>query len=99
MAQPSGPFHNDPSTLEAGDSEEAVQSPADREHGSNKAVRVHSNLKTRIVVLITIALSLVVIPGLVLGIATKQIPWGIALSGAIATVVSFFAGLYYYHNK
>lgn len=50
-------------------------------------------------VLIVGALVLVVVPGLVLGVVAKQIPWSIALSGAIATVVSFFAGLYYYHNN
>lgn len=42
---------------------------------------------------------MVVVPGLVLGLATRQVQWSIALSGAIATVVSLFAGLYYYQNK
>lgn len=47
-------------------------------------------------VLIIGVLSLVVVPGLVLGVMTGQLPWGVALSGTIATVVSFFAGLYYH---
>lgn len=46
-----------------------------------------------------VGLSLIVVPGLILGIVTGQLLWGIALSGAIATVVSFFTGLYYHLNK
>lgn len=44
-------------------------------------------------------LSLIVVPGLVLGVMTKQLPWGIALCGLIATVVSFFASFYYHLDK
>lgn len=51
------------------------------------------------VLLVLVVLSLIVVPGLVLGIVTKEIPVGIALSGAIATVTSVFAGVYYYNNK
>lgn len=36
-------------------------------------------------------LFLIVVPGLVLGVMTGQLPWGIALSGAIATVLSLLA--------
>lgn len=39
-------------------------------------------------------LSLIVVPGLVLGIITGQLEWGIALCGAIATVLSFFVSLH-----
>lgn len=52
-----------------------------------------------VTVLVLGVLSLVVVPGLVVGIITGQIPWGIALAGATATILSFLAGLYYHHNK
>lgn len=44
-------------------------------------------------------MSLIVVPGLVLGIVTKEMPAAIALSSAIATVVGLYAGLYYYLEK
>lgn len=96
------PLHNDsdPITLEVDSSEGNGHPTPDAERGSNNAFPTRSKLSgTRVVLLIVGALFLVVAPGLVLGVAAKQIPWGIALSGAIATMVSFFAGLYYYHNK
>lgn len=78
----------------------ARQPPADAERGRNEALPNRSKLVSmRITLLIVAILSLVVVPGLVLGMVMRQIEWGIALSGAIATMVSFFAGLYYYHNK
>lgn len=102
--RPPGPplyGNNNYLTSEADSSRAARQSPADGELGCSRRLTIRSTKpnKTRIAVLIAAALSLVVVPSLVLGVATKQIDWGIALSGAIATVVSFFAGLYYYHNK
>lgn len=39
------------------------------------------------------------VPGITLGVVTRQTPVGIALSGAIATVASLFAGVYCYYNK
>lgn len=62
----------------------------DKGHGLNTA---------RILVLTIGVFSLIVAPGLVVGIVAKEITVGIALSGAIATVVSVFAGFYYYRNK
>lgn len=44
-------------------------------------------------------LALIVTPGLILGLVTGQLSWGIALSGAIATIVSFLAGIYYHISK
>lgn len=49
--------------------------------------------------LVVSVLFLIVVPGLVLGVMTRQMPWGIALSGTIATVIGIFAGLYYHLNK
>lgn len=48
------------------------------------------------VLLIIGVLTLIVTPGLVMGIMTGQLSLGIALSADIATVVSFFAGLDYH---
>lgn len=103
LVRPLGPplrSNNNSFTSEADSSRAARQLLADGNLGSSSELPIRSKrTKKRVAVLIVAALSLVVVPGLVLGVATKQIPWGIALSGAIATVVSFFAGLYYYHNK
>lgn len=91
---------NNPFASEADDSGGAHRPAADEEHSSNTALPIRSKpSSTQVALLIVGALSLVMVPGLVLGLATRQVQWGIALSGAIATVASFFAGLYYYHNK
>lgn len=42
---------------------------------------------------------LIVVPGLILGFATGQVQWGIALSSALATVVGIFAGLHYHYRR
>ncbi|KAG6358789.1 hypothetical protein INS49_012308 [Diaporthe citri] len=79
--------NNNSFTPEAHSSGAARQLPADGDIGSSRELTIRSRPTVkRIAVLIVAALSLVVVPGLVLGVATKQIPWGIALSGAIATV-------------
>lgn len=44
-------------------------------------------------------LLLVVVPGLTLGLVTGEIEWGIALSGAVVSVVGVFVGLYYHNRK
>lgn len=44
-------------------------------------------------------LSIILVPGLILGFVTRQVEWGIALSSAIGTIVGVFAGLYFYHKK
>jgi hypothetical protein len=49
--------------------------------------------------LIAGVLSLIVLPGLVVGFVTRQMSWGIELSGAVAPIVIFLAGLYYRCNK
>lgn len=73
---------------------------ADIENGSvirRDSARSNST-KMCMVMLALGSLSLVIIPGLVLGIVTSEMPVGIELCGAIATVASLFSGLYYYHN-
>lgn len=92
--------NNNSFTSEAGSSAAARQPPADAERGFNEEFPIRSKLtRTRLALLVAGALFMVVMPGLVLGLATRQVQWSIALSGATATVVSLFAGLYYYQNK
>lgn len=43
--------------------------------------------------------SLIVLPGIILGVLMKQTMAGIALSSAITALANLFAGLYYYLNK
>lgn len=63
--------------------------------GPVEALSYHSfHALMRIVVRFVGPLSLIVVPGLLLGVVTGQLPWGIALCGAIATVLSFFVGLH-----
>lgn len=84
--------NNSSLTLTPADLGETGQPPA----GGEAAIR---SQHTRMwIALIFGILSLIVVPGLVLGVVTGQLPWGIALCGAMATVVSFFASLYYHHN-
>lgn len=92
--------HNNPVTSEADEPREAGQPAPDREQSSDEApVTPSKRTWMWLAVLIVGLLSLVVVPGLVLGVVTGQLPWGVALSGTIATVVSFFAGLYYHLKK
>lgn len=87
-------------TSEADSSAATRQPPVDAERGFNEEFPIRSKLtRTRLALLVAGALFMLVVPGLVLGLATRQVQWSIALSGAIATVVSLFAGLYYYQNK
>lgn len=43
--------------------------------------------------------SLIVLPGIILGVLMKQTMAGIALSSAITALANLFAGIYYYLNK
>lgn len=43
--------------------------------------------------------SLIVLPGIILGVLMKQTMAGIALSSAITALANLFAGLYYYLHK
>lgn len=87
-------------TSEAGSSAAAHQPLADAERDFNEEFPIRSKLtRTRLALLVAGVLFMVVVPGLVLGLITRQVQWSIALSGAIATVVSLFAGLFYYQNK
>jgi hypothetical protein len=84
--------HSDSITLEA-DSPEEPRQP--------EAVRGNNPKRTWmwVAVLIVGLLLLIMVPGLILGIVTRQVAWGIAISGATAPAVVFFGGLYYHHNK
>lgn len=80
---------------------EEARQPTPHEDSSSDNVSIARSKRAWmwITILIVGVLSLVVVPGLLVGIITGQIPWGIALAGAIATIVSFFAGLYYHCSK
>lgn len=93
-------IHNITFASEGDDLEEARQSAAAvGEDDSGWAPHYSKHASMWIAVLIIGVLSLIVIPGLVLGIVTRQVQWAIALSGAIATMVGVFAGLYYHNNR
>ncbi|KAH8768264.1 hypothetical protein F5883DRAFT_70172 [Diaporthe sp. PMI_573] len=85
-------------TSEADGSEGVASQPADGREQFSVEVPISRPKRTWmwLALLIVGVLFLVVVPGLVLGVMTGQLPWGIALSGAVATVASFFAGLYYH---
>ncbi|KAH8768266.1 hypothetical protein F5883DRAFT_70211 [Diaporthe sp. PMI_573] len=93
--------HNGPSTSEAGYSAEEAGRPAiSRGDSSHKTPYIRSKRTWMwIVALIVGVLSLIVVPGIIVGFMTRQMSWGVELSGAIAPIISFLAGLYYYHNK
>lgn len=42
---------------------------------------------------------LIVVPGLVLGVVTKQLLWGFSLCGLIVAVISLFASFYYHLDR
>ncbi|KAG8169776.1 hypothetical protein KVR01_000521 [Diaporthe batatas] len=54
---------------------------------------------TWVAVLIFIVLLTIMLLGLIVGVVTKQVAWGIATSGAVAPVVVFFGGLFYHRSK
>lgn len=70
---------------------------ADVEGGSNRALRNLSRI--RVLLLMVGVLFLVAVQGLILGVATREMEWGIARSGAIVSVVGVFVGLYHRHHK
>lgn len=86
--------HNSPAAEEDGDPFEDIENgfTIERSHTRSKCT------KMCMAMLALGALFLVMIPGIVLGITTNELPLGIEFSGAIATVASLFAGLYHYHN-
>lgn len=69
------------------------------QQGPNRA-RIQFKLSSaRMTVLVVGVLAFIVVPGLVLGVVTKDMAVGIALSAAIATVASFLAALYHYKHS
>lgn len=79
--------------------EEVDDPPVDIENGPTETPSTCSKCtKMWMAAVVLGVLSLIMVPGLVIGIVTKDVRVGIALSGAIATVASLCAGLYYYHN-
>lgn len=82
------------------DAETASQPASDEGNRSERALPTSSRrVKMWVAILIVGVTSLIVVPGLILGVVTKQLPWGIALCGLIATVISFYASFYYHLDK
>lgn len=76
------------------------QDVADGEHSPNIAILIRSKLtSTRIYILLVGTFSLILVPGVVLGVLSGQVVLGIALSSAIATVMGTFAGYYYHYSR
>lgn len=70
------------------------------EQGPGVALLTRSKVTTvQAAGLLVASLSLIVTPGVVLGVVTEEAMMGIALSGAITTVIGTFAGFYYFHSK
>ncbi|KAJ0106970.1 hypothetical protein J7T55_011065 [Diaporthe amygdali] len=69
------------------------------QHSPRKSTLFRSKFLRAGAVLVFGALPLVVLPGVMAGVLTRQILVGIGLSSAIATVAGFFAGYYYHINR
>lgn len=69
---------------------------ADGERRPRRSVIIRTKL---VRALIGGVVSLIVLPGIILGVLMKQTMAGIALSSAITALANLFAGLYYYINK
>ncbi|KAH8772915.1 hypothetical protein F5883DRAFT_663608 [Diaporthe sp. PMI_573] len=98
---PVPPFPNDPASAAICDVPVEDRPPsASEERGFEEEVFLRPKLTKAIIsVLAVVVLSLIVVPGVVLGVLMEQVQMGIALSGAVATVVGIFAGFYYYSKK
>lgn len=64
--------------------------------GPNRAAVVREKL---VKALVGGVVSLIVLPGIILGVLMKQTMAGIALSSVITKLANLFAGLHYYINK
>lgn len=82
---------------EANNPEDASESSTLRDDHSTLAQSKRS--WTSVVRLPVTLLLLIMAPGLIVGIVTRQVAWGIDISGAFASSVVFFGGLYYHRNK
>jgi hypothetical protein len=92
-----GDDDNPPFVAGIDDPEVAGLPPTGGRHSSLRVLLTRSS-RARIwtAAVLLVVSSLIVVPGLVLGVVTKQLPWGIALCGLVATVISFFASFYYH---
>lgn len=89
--------YNDPAPREDDDQHPPHQPPGETENVTATATAAHPNHAKMWMVLIPGVLSLIVVPGVVLGLVTKEKLAGIGLSGAIGTVAGVIAALYHYH--
>lgn len=92
--------HTNPLAQEADNPNDAIQLDSLRDDHSEETGLAHSKRSwTWVVRLSVVLLLLIAAPGLVIGIVTRQVAWGIAISGTFAPAVVFFGGLYYHHKK
>lgn len=91
--------YNSASASEGTDLEEAQQTAALGGNNSDVKSSMWKRSSTWMTVVVIGAALLIMVPGLVLGFTTGQVQWGIALSGAHATVVGILAGLYYHYSQ
>lgn len=96
MGQPQQPLSDNPWADEA--TTAVVTGPADAngERGPSRAAIIRAKL---VKALVGGVVSLIVLPGIILGVLMKQTMAGIALSSAITALANLFAGLYYYLHK
>lgn len=66
------------------------------ERGTRRAAQIRQNL---VKALVGGVLSLIVLPGVIIGVMMKEMIAGIAFSTAIIALINLFAGLYYYLNR
>ncbi|KAK2615961.1 hypothetical protein N8I77_002682 [Diaporthe amygdali] len=72
----------------------------DVEQGPNRADPIRSKLtRTWLAALSIGALLLIAVPGVVVGVLTKQVAAGVGLSSVITEVIGTFAGVYYHHSS
>lgn len=90
------PLNDNPWAEEVTHAVVASPASADGERGPSRAIVIHAKL---VKALVGGVVSLIVLPGIILGVLLKQVMAGSALSSAITALVSLFAGLYYYLNK
>lgn len=90
------PLNDNPWAEEVTDAVVASPAAAHGKRGPSRAAVIRTKL---VRALVGGVVSLIMLPGIILGVLMKQTMAGIALSSAITALANLFAGLYYYINK
>lgn len=101
LDSPMPTLHNDPPSSSTCDSPIGNRDPpAVEERGPDEVLFVQPKIRKAVILILAVIILVVIIaPGVVLGVLMEQVEMGIALAGAVATVIGIFAGFYYYSNK